>query len=547
MLTNLSWLEVGSKFPPACEQERLAMYEMNKALFESRHVEVYEESLKRIQRVIGNFQEVVSYPVILNFQKLLSLKTADLLLGEPPRITAGDSGSTEQKAVDSIIEHCDLFNTLYMGVIDISRYGDGLLLIRPDDEGGLIDLTQPPIWFPVVSTDNVREITNHVLAWTWNEVVKGQKKEYLKARVHYKGYYEEFVYELSGESINKLIEGPTKIETGLDDFAIIQVSNTITSDRATGIDDYTDVDSIIAELMVRVGQIARILDKHASPSMSGPQASLERDPVSGEWRLKAGNYFPRDNKDDPTVQYITWDGELGANFNEIDRLINMLYTISEMGSAIFGDLNNKTGAVPSGSALKRLMIAPLAKVSRIRQRLDPALKKAVMLCSKLGGEDVIDLTDVEINITWNDGLPEDPKEMADIMNIRTGNKATISQLTAIKKLDGLDDDGADEELAKILDDEQSMNPMAAPIASQNPNDPSTMPGAVGSGAPAAAQGLDRSQTYSLLSLLNAVKKGTLSPASAIAMITTTLPVERAQAEIMVRDVTPQKGIPKVSS
>jgi len=142
-------------------------------------------------------------------------------------------------------------------------------------------------------------------------------------------------------------------------------------------------DSIIADLMVRIGQIDRILDKHASPSMSGPASALEKDPVSGEYRIKAGNYFTRESTEDPAPGYIVWDGQLEANFKQVEKLINMLYTISEMGSALFGDLMSSTGQVPSGSALKRLMISPLAKVNRIRMRFDQLSKRQSLFAASL--------------------------------------------------------------------------------------------------------------------------------------------------------------------
>lgn len=468
MLTNLYFLNAGERFPPSSERDRLDMYKRNKLLFEGEHATVYDDALKRIQRVIGNFQDVISYPIVANFQKLISLKTADLLIGEPPQIKAGESGSPEQVAVETIIKNSDLLNIMSQNIIDISRYADGLFLIRQGEGHGLIDLTQPPIWFPICSPDNVKEITEHVLGWTYTEIIGDKQFKRLKVRIHRRGSYEERLYNMDGDMIMGMIGEPMIIETGLSDFAVIQVPNTITSDRVTGIDDYTDIDSLVSELMVRIGQVSRILDKHASPSMTGSASALERDPVSGEWRLKAGNFFPRDSADDPAVEYVTWDAQLGASFTQIEKLINILYTVSEMGSAIFGDLSSQSGQIPSGSALKRLMISPLAKVSRIRQRLDPAIKKAIVLCSQLGGKDIIDLSDVQINITWNDGLPDDPKETAEIMAIRTGNKPTISQITAIKKIDGLDDEGADEELARIQDDEAMINPVKMPPFSQNP-------------------------------------------------------------------------------
>lgn len=456
MLTDLSWLAIGEKFPPASELGRLEMYDANKKLFEGEHTEIYQEQLNRIERVIGNFNDVVKIEVVLNFQRLMSLKVADLLFGEEPRITAGAPDSKEQKTVDAIAAASDLNNTDYMAAIDISRWGDGLLYIRKNRKGvGIIDLTQPTIWYPVVYPDNVREIQHHVLAWK----IKVGKDFHLIAYIHSPGSYEEREYLLEGDSIKEIISEGNITKTGLSDFAIIQVPNITTSDRVTGLDDYTDVDSIISEIMVRVGQIERILDKHAAPSVTGPQSSLEQDPLTGEWRLKMGNYFPRDSEDEPKVEYLTWEGQLEANFKVIEKLTNMLYTVSEMGSALFGDLTTTQGNIPSGSALRRLMIAPLAKVNRIRMRFDPAIKKAIKLCSELGGNGIISLADTPISISWQDGLPGDPLEESQIMNNRV-QKATMSQKTAVMRYDGLSEKDAEEEVARIQDEEA----MAAPTS-----------------------------------------------------------------------------------
>lgn len=467
MLTNLNWLNPGAEWPPPSEKLRMDMYDNNRKLFENNHAEVYREDLKRIERVIGNFNDVISYPVILNFQKLMSLKIADLLIGDPPQITAGEPNSKEQESVLKIKQNSNLDNIVYETAIDVSRYGDGLLYIRERDGQGIIDITQPPYWYPVVNPENVKEIMYHVIAWDYETEENGQKRKYIKAFIHEKGSYEIRKLQVStseyGNNIRPTIQGiveSSRVNTNLTDFAIIQIPNVITSDRVTGIDDYSDIDSIIAELLVRVGQIARILDKHASPSMQGPLGALEQDPATGEWRFKAGNYIPRNSKDDPEASYIVWDGHLEANFKQMERLINFLYTISEMGSAIFGDLSGQTGQVPSGSALRRLMISPLAKVNRIRMRFDPGLKKAIKLCSQLGGDGVIDLTDYDISITWQDGLPNDPVEEADIMDKRVG-KPTMSQRRALKTFDTMSDDDADDELMLIQEEERISSPMLA--------------------------------------------------------------------------------------
>ena len=93
-------------------------------------------------------------------------------------------------------------------------------------------------------------------------------------------------------------------------------------------------------------------------------------------------------------------------------------------------------------------------------RFDTGIKKAIKLASQLGGENIIDLSKERINIFWKDGLPDDPKEEAEIMAIRTGNKSTLSQWSAIQRLDNLSDEDTQKELDAILQDEKDNNPLS---------------------------------------------------------------------------------------
>lgn len=435
MLTSLEWLREGEPFPPIAEAARIEGYIKNRKLFETRHAEVYEKALERIQRVIGNFEEVVSYPVVTNYQKLISLKIADLLVGEPPQFKGEN-----QEQIDKTVLESDLVNLIGMAAVDVSRFGDSLLTVTRDDYGvPVVTITSPAVWYPIVSPTNVKRTVAHVLAW-----VTGDEGDRLTVQIHERGRYEAREYGYDRGHIGKFLSSRW-VATGLDNFAIIQVPNVITSDRATGISDYDDVDSIISEIMVRIGQISRILDKHADPSMQGPPSALERDPMTGQWRVKAGSFYMVESKEDSGVSYITWDGQLSAAFSHLEKLISLLYTISEMGSAIFGDVGDvATGAIPSGSALRRLMISPLAKVARIRARMDDALKEAFRLCGVLGGVDMAD-----VSITWQDGLPGDPKEEAEIVKIRTGDAQTMSVKRALMQYDGMSEDDAEDEIATI--------------------------------------------------------------------------------------------------
>jgi hypothetical protein len=185
--------------------------------------------------------------------------------------------------------------------------------------------------------------------------------------------------------------------------------------------------------------------------------------------LKLGNYFARESADDAPVEYVTWDGQLSAAFTQVEKLVNFLYTISEMGPALLGSDDMKVGTATSGTALRLRMISPLAKVARIRMHMDPAVKKAIQLCSQLGGKDVIDLSGTDISITWRDGLPSDPMEEAQIINQRTGGKATMSVKRVLTTYDGMSDDDAQTEIDLIAEEEAASAPLNLPGFAQADN------------------------------------------------------------------------------
>ena len=92
MLSSLDFLKTGQQFPPddPDTQERFRMYERNKELFYGNGVKqggLFDKDLKRLGRVIGNFDDVIDFTTLLNYHKLISIKTADLIFGEKPLIS----------------------------------------------------------------------------------------------------------------------------------------------------------------------------------------------------------------------------------------------------------------------------------------------------------------------------------------------------------------------------------------------------------------------------------------------------------------------------
>lgn len=451
MLTDLTFLDKGQKWPPKDTDTitRFEMYDANRKLFQGKHDEVFNNWMRLLRE-----DHNATLEIILNWHRRLSTLFANLLLGEPPRITAGEKGSAEQAACDRIVNDNNFILTAYKAVIDISRFGDGLLKTRYDKRG-IIEATSPSLWLPVVDRDNVNNILYHVLGWTYIEKTKamfGGEKEtkYLKVEIHERGRITNRLYTLDGgNQIDKEVEAGYKTTlTGVDDFLVLQVSNLLTSEDVTGYDDYTDLETIIQEMEVRLGQISRILDKHADPNMYGPDIAVETDAATGQSTYRGGGkYFPiLQGEEKPG--YITWEGQLQAAFEELDRLVQQLYIISETCEPAFGVVKN--GLAESGSAMRRLLMAPLSKVNRIRLILDPAMKRALKTASALevaqGMPGAVKLEN--ITIEWQDGVPKDDTELANIESIRFG--AGLSSLeSSIRRLDGYEGEKLAAEMARI--------------------------------------------------------------------------------------------------
>lgn len=455
MLTDLGFIGIGKPWPPTSEIDRLTLYDNNRKLFEGKHEQVFKDWIRLLRE-----DQRATLEIILNWHKRLSTLWADLLLGEPPRISAGDRNSPEQQVVERIVRDNNLVNVAYEVALDVSRFGTGLFKVRYDKRG-IIEAQQPAVWFPVVKPDNVKDVVAHVLAWTWDEEQKGlfgtKKITHLKAEVHEKGRITTVEFLVREGKITNEISREEQA-TGVNDFLVVPVNNVLTTDRITGLDDYSDLDSIIQELEVRVAQISRILDKHADPNMYGPDTALEQDPATGQWTFRGGGkYFPVGQGEQPPG-YVTWDGQLEAAFKQIDLLMEQLYILSETSAAAFGQL--KSGLAESGTALRRLMMAPLAKVNRIRMRFDPALKKTLRLASELelaqGMPGAVKLENIDI--AWQDGLPQDEMEQAQMYSLLVQN-GLVSRETALKHLFQFEADTLREELMKITAETNAQVPL----------------------------------------------------------------------------------------
>lgn len=408
-----SILQKGLRWPPEAEKTRLTLYKQNENLFDGNHTAVYTGLLRLFHENAAEHQKIV---MCLNWHRRLSTLWPDLLIGELPEIKVSEGN---QKAIDQLLIDTGMWPETYKALIDTSRFGTGPLKAYMDEAGLPHALAVAPSrWFPVV--DSSGKVIEHLLAW--------QVDKTLNCEIHRKGEIETRTYQIidgkiASEATDIEINKEAKETYGIDDYLLVPLCNLTTTTNQWGIDDYTSLDPIIKRLETRLTRLGRILDAHSEPAMGVPEDAVTRNPETGEMHYDTNlRIFPMGEGQKPP-QYITWDGQLSASFQEIAFLMDQLYALSETCPQAFGQ--SVSGTAESGTSLRLRMMAPLKRVERLRLNIDPAMKKMVWLLAKLSD---IQIDPKEISINWKDGLPEDNYqqsqiEMNDVTSGITSKKA----------------------------------------------------------------------------------------------------------------------------
>jgi len=446
-LTNLNFLNNGEAFPPPSQVARLNRYARNEKLFDNAK-KTDEETFRYVVQVVNNQFRVVSYRISVNFYRLISKKNADMLFVEQPTFS---SDETTQDTVDEINKKSRLALRGWETAIDVSRFGDAIYTAKIGDDGkGYIGVSSPKLWYPIVSASDAKETIAHVLAWIVTKQIKDQEIKELHYQIHSVGEYLQGAKKIEGGIIgDDIVDAYADeiVKTGFDGFAVEPVQNITTTSSIFGIDDYTDLYSLIDELQIRLEKNAMVLDKHSDPSMAGPASALDYDEETGETTFTLGKFFIEEGEDKGTLRYVTWDAQMSASFDEINKILELLAVLSEMGAVVFDFDKNNTAL--SGTALRLLYTSALTKVRRVRNNFDYSLKHLIEMVSGVGYPAKVET----VSIGWKDGLPDDPKEQAEIGAIRTGGKATDSVESQIMVQDGLSADEAKEKYTQIITEE----------------------------------------------------------------------------------------------
>ena len=469
MLYGLDWLDADTEFPPQQEKNRIKAYEYYGSLFDLKQFAEFNELGSRIY---SNFDEYFNIPVLLAYQRLSTIKLADMVIGAIPSITVNDDDKMTDNISD-LRDRTDMDAKLYQMLIDYSRYGITVVRLYNDDtvdtDQGEFTVWNPAEWFPILRNDGTHRIKEHVLVWRTNKSTLTNPDWYLDVQRHpiEGGSYVHEVYRMngSGTCVKEKISSVTHY-TGDLPCLVQYVANIPTSNNIYGTSDYKIVNELICKSTERLRQILYILDRHSDPSMTGPVTMLSFND-KGEPEFKTSQFYAVSPGEEHPA-YLTWDGQLDAAFRALDALLTQVYIMSEMGEALLGNTKGSGQAI-SGTAMRYKMVSPLEKARRVSNSFTLPIKKLVTALLQMDNGKKIRYQD--INIVWADSLPKDPREVAELTRLQTGAPQITPLQYALMENYDMDTEDALRHIQLIEEDQERWNSLSDPLIADGKSRP----------------------------------------------------------------------------
>lgn len=455
--------ETAKTFPYESEKDRLFGYKVNSELLKSDHFSAYA--------IQGETDFTQRYNrlryIVANFNGLVAKVSADMLFGEDVSITVDKN----QDFIDGLMHENELDVQLLESALSNSALGDAVFRIRVVDNEIKIEDIDPSIYFPVVNLGNPRQKPEiEELAWVekWQDKEKNEVK-FLVREIHSKGFVETRIFVCEGDEnyivrevdVNEYnaVYGTNYIplvETNIEKSLLIHIPNFryIGSKDYFGTSDFLDLNTLQFELNNRLTKVANILDKHSDPILAVPDGVLNDD---GTVKKEAMGMVELGD-DGEVPQYIVWNANLESAFNEIDKMVDFLFMMSETSPDVLGLGKNQSRA-ESGRALRLRLIRTIAKIKRKQRYYLQGLKELFETCQLLSkynkgvgityNDKKFTVNEIEsVEIKFSDGVVNDIVEETDVA-IKRIDAGIMSPRTAIKLLDGISDEEVDRELEVI--------------------------------------------------------------------------------------------------
>lgn len=436
--------EKGQEWPP--DKERIANYRKYEALYEGRHAEVFKDTVDAVPDAVGDKRT----KLVLDYPRSIVDIPAELLVGQPPVISYEDP--ILNASWQGIADRSDWDPTLLEMTQDAGKLGDAVLLARRTAQGARLEAKPAYCYFPELADGDVRAVRSEALAW--QETVDGKKvvrvDRFDSVSIRREAYYLDTLKlgdRLTSAEIRPLLGKDPEVELhGLARSALVHLPNTRSSNQFFGRSDLGGgLPALFEEANYRLTQIARILDKHASPKMAGPSSFIGED---GRVDL-AQDYFGI-GQGQTAPQYLVWNAQLEIAIKQLEVVFEEILKHSKISKLLMGFVNG--ASYDSARAYKMQLTPTLGKVDRKAIYLDRACSVAVRVAVALDlGRAYSEVPPP--NIRWRLGLPKDLSEMATTNNLRIQSR-TLSRRSAVMAEMDCDEATAENELDLVAQDEE---------------------------------------------------------------------------------------------
>jgi hypothetical protein len=424
-------------WPPYLDMNRLERYEEYTALVENRAVDVFE----RLDLSPGQESTIT---LALALPELLTNVWADALYGEnSPDISFDSDDVTDQweqlwtsNGGDDVLGWEAIFSAAFAGT--------GVLKLWRDDDGNVkVEEIDPAIFFPRLKAGSARDIESVTLAWE-EDRKDGDRSDYWQVREDYSvvgnNLQIEYRERRKGTTEFRLVEENGSITEDVPFLPFVDTHAKRWRGRYWGISELARNMSLFDEIDATLSNIAEVLEYHGKPILQVPRSWMFGGILSKGADRAYGVNRPEEAQ---VARYITYDGQVTAATEHLDKLIARALLVSEVNETYFGKTE---GSADSGVALRLRLQNYLKKVGRWARKDDLRIEQLANKGLYLMG--VTDEAARKPSIQRGSPLPIDELQESQIaQGLVTGR--LMSRETALRRLRMVDPDEIDDELDRI--------------------------------------------------------------------------------------------------